>query len=141
MQLAKRIEQLIDNPEKTGTEVRGNYIVIDISAWLGRCTLDLIGLCGFGYDYHQLDEKDEENKLAQAFQTLLKPPEWTKAFIITTILVTQNPWLQKVPTKMGRDFDKAMQMMQVEGRKILEDRKREALSDGIEEKKDVRRST
>ena len=38
---------------------------------------------------------------------------------------------------MGKNIDKAMAMMRSEGRKILEDRKKEAMTEGIEDKKDV----
>ena len=45
--MVKRIGQLIDEPEKTGTPTRGDFAIIEISGWLGRTTLDLIGRYAF----------------------------------------------------------------------------------------------
>lgn len=41
--LIHRMGQLVDDPDKTGTPKRGDYVIVEVSAYLGRCTLDIIG--------------------------------------------------------------------------------------------------
>ena len=43
--------------------------LIEISRWLGKTTLDVIGLAGFGYDFDSLH--DPANELAVALERML----------------------------------------------------------------------
>lgn len=50
-------------------EKREGEIVFDVSPWLSKVTLDIIGVAGFGYEFDSLDGK--ENKLGNAFNGML----------------------------------------------------------------------
>jgi hypothetical protein len=43
--------------------------LVEISRWLGKTTLDVIGLAGFGYDFDSLH--DPNNELAVALERML----------------------------------------------------------------------
>lgn len=55
-----------DTIEKSGEAEPG---VVDIMAWLGRATLDVVGLAGFDYEFDSLALKD--NELSKAFKEML----------------------------------------------------------------------
>ncbi len=82
---------------------------IDVYKWLGKCTLDVIGLAGFDYDFASLSNPD--NELANAFakmfstSTVGPTPEWRCSRLnegdpqsITPFVVLQSilPLLSKI---------------------------------------------
>ncbi|KAI5119364.1 hypothetical protein M0805_008519 [Coniferiporia weirii] len=62
---------------------------IDALAWLGRATLDVIGLAGFGYTFNSLT--DESNELALAFASVFTT---ARKFRVITILQAWFPFLR-----------------------------------------------
>ena len=54
--------------------VEGEYgtWIGDVSAWIGRCTLDVIGAAGLGQEFNALE--DGNHPLASAFSTLFGEP-------------------------------------------------------------------
>ncbi|EJC98034.1 cytochrome P450 [Fomitiporia mediterranea MF3/22] len=62
---------------------------IDALAWLGRATLDVIGLAGFGYTFNSLT--DEYNELALAFAAVFTT---ARKFRVMTILQAWFPILR-----------------------------------------------
>lgn len=80
---------------------------IDVFAWLGRATLDIIGLAGtpilslsypsldirlypiagFGYDFNALNLDEETNELSAAFSTLFKFSEGISMLAVLQIFV------------------------------------------------------
>lgn len=62
---------------------------IDALAWLGRATLDIIGLAGFGYAFNSLT--DEANELALAFAAVFST---ARKFRVMTILQAWFPILR-----------------------------------------------
>ncbi|OCB84952.1 cytochrome P450 [Sanghuangporus baumii] len=62
---------------------------IDALAWLGRATLDVIGLAGFGYAFNSLT--DESNELALAFAAVFST---ARKFRVMTILQAWFPILR-----------------------------------------------
>ena len=136
--LVNRIGQLVDDPQKTGTPTNGDYSIIEISGWLGRCTLDLIGRCGFDYSFDQLSETAEENKLALIFADMLRPIPMTKTVIAAMILIAKMPVLAQIPTKMAKKINESMALMQSEARKMIDSRRKAAEAGELDDKKDVR---
>lgn len=74
-------ECLIDSPDAGGVRV-------DILNWLGRATLDVIGLAGFGYSFNAL--VDDENILATAFAEVFSA---ARKFRFITVLQAWFPIL------------------------------------------------
>ncbi|KAF8909014.1 cytochrome P450 [Gymnopilus junonius] len=62
----------------------------DVLLWLGRTTLDVIGLAGFDYAFNAL--KDDSNELAVAFSTIFST---ARKFRVMTILQAWFPFLRR----------------------------------------------
>ncbi|KAJ8093037.1 hypothetical protein PM082_020518 [Marasmius tenuissimus] len=94
---------------------------INVSEWLSKMTLDVIGLAGFNYDFHAINAADEENELNSAFQTIftqsIKARLWP-------ILRTQIPPLRLLPTVNGKAVANARKAMAQIGKELLDDSKR-----------------
>lgn len=46
---------------------------IEVTSWLNRMTLDVIGLAGFRYDFDSIKRGEEGNELSRAFGQILQP--------------------------------------------------------------------
>lgn len=62
---------------------------VDALTWLGRATLDIIGLAGFGYTFNSLT--DSSNELALAYATMFST---ARKFRVMTILQVWFPILR-----------------------------------------------
>ncbi|KAF8158235.1 cytochrome P450 [Crassisporium funariophilum] len=63
---------------------------VDVLIWLGRATLDVIGLAGFGYTFDALT--DDTNELARAFNVIFST---ARKFRVITILQAWFPFLRR----------------------------------------------
>ena len=77
------------NSEKKSPATTQDGTRIDALAWLGRATLDIIGLAGFGYAFNSLT--DESNELALAFAAVFTT---ARKFRVMTILQAWFPILR-----------------------------------------------
>jgi len=77
-QLKDVLQEICTSPTSATTETRTTDhlptpaeggTLIEISRWLGKTTLDVIGLAGFGYDFDSLH--DPNNELAVALERML----------------------------------------------------------------------
>ncbi|ORY84134.1 cytochrome P450 [Leucosporidium creatinivorum] len=117
--------------------------LINLSQWMPRLTLDIIGLAGFGYSFHQVT--GDSTGFADAFNALfsnkeaaasvLKPPSPTALVLITIAvgLLMRLPiglarWL---PGKEVKDLLSAMDLIKAESRKVIEEKKRKVEKDGV----------
>jgi hypothetical protein len=48
-------------------------VELEVISWLSRCTLDIIGLAGFGYTFDALASDGKPNELLSAFRALFEP--------------------------------------------------------------------
>ena len=78
-----------NNSEKKSPATTQDGTRIDALAWLGRATLDIIGLAGFGYAFNSLT--DESNELALAFAAVFTT---ARKFRVMTILQAWFPILR-----------------------------------------------
>jgi hypothetical protein len=58
---------------------------VDVMKFLGMCTIDVIGLAGFNYDFHALSEP--KNELAEAFRAMFGAGQATTPLTIIQALV------------------------------------------------------
>lgn len=63
---------------------------IDVLLWLGRATLDVIGVAGFGYHFNSLQNSNDE--LAKAFSIIFSA---ARKFRVITILQVWFPFLRR----------------------------------------------
>ncbi|KAI9448918.1 cytochrome P450 [Russula earlei] len=106
---------------------------IDVLAWLGRATLDVIGEAGFGYsfnslpppgtDLHRADKS--ENELARAFTTLFSTEQRSR---VLGILALWFPFLRRFRPE-SRSIRDAQATMQRIGTQLINERKSSPLLD------------
>lgn len=70
-------------PTKEGDEVEGGR-KIDVMLFVGQCTIDIIGLTGFGYDMQAMRQP---NELAEAFNETFRAGQIVDAVTIAQALI------------------------------------------------------
>lgn len=56
-----------------------DQVRVNIAGWLSRCTLDIIGLAGFGYDFAALDGSGKSEMMGaveKIMQASARQPSW-----------------------------------------------------------------
>jgi cytochrome P450 len=72
---------------------------VDITAWVNRAALDIIGIAALGVDFNAL--ADPTNKLSRAYQAIFEPDSTSTIIFLLSILVTK--WTVKLlPVKKAR---------------------------------------
>jgi hypothetical protein len=111
---------------------------VNVEAFLSRCTLDIIGLGGFGYDFDTLSSGG--NELAEAFETIFGRAEQpgfldmlgvllpgiqhlVRSSLFTHGTSTQAP---EQPTARSRRLAHAMSVMRRIGTSLIAERKADA---------------
>ncbi|SGY17567.1 BQ5605_C015g07821 [Microbotryum silenes-dioicae] len=115
-------------------------VMLEVTKWLSRLTLDIIGMAGFGYDFGALS--GQKNELGEAFQLMLsgggaiqKTVPLSQIVIgrILGRLATALPIVnvaKYIPNKRVQAVRKGFETMDSESRKIVEEKKRELEKDG-----------
>lgn len=97
---------------------------INIIPPISRCTLDIIGLAGFNYNFDTMKDGDGEstNELASAFA---KSNRTDSGYAMMQLLLAWIPPLRWVMfDEATRTSDKAQKTMRRIGRRLVEDKKR-----------------
>ncbi|KAK4459603.1 putative cytochrome P450 E-class, group I [Cladorrhinum samala] len=93
----------------------------EVLEWLNRCTLDIIGKAGFGYDTHSLEDPEvpirEAYRLVFAFDLFSRLLHGMQAFI---------PASKHIPAKMNRDMDTARGIILEKATEIITEKLDEA---------------
>ncbi|KAK0624658.1 cytochrome P450, partial [Bombardia bombarda] len=89
----------------------------EVLEWLNRCTLDIIGQAGFGYDINSLEDPDvpirEAYRLVFAFDIFSRLLHGIQAFI---------PASKHIPAKMNRDMEMARNIILRKAREIIREK-------------------
>ncbi|KAF9036827.1 cytochrome P450 [Panaeolus papilionaceus] len=93
---------------------------IDVLSWLGRMTLDVIGLAGFNYKFNALTTDPENNELNRAFSTIFKS---NTSFSVIPIIRGMIPALRWLPAERDAESKTARDTMDRIGKKLLSDSK------------------
>ncbi|EGO00976.1 hypothetical protein SERLA73DRAFT_178985 [Serpula lacrymans var. lacrymans S7.3] len=93
---------------------------IDVLSWLGRMTLDVIGLAGFNYNFDALNANEKPNELNQAFTTMFQAGQQMD---ILRFLQSRFSLLRYIPTEHGKKIDIAQKTMNRIGRQLLRESK------------------
>lgn len=64
---------------------------IDVMRYLGQATLDVIGVCGFGYDFKSLSSED--NELAEAYRKMFSITGSMTKFAIAQAIIPGLRWI------------------------------------------------
>jgi len=116
-------------------EAGGDNVEIDVTKWMSRATLDIIGLAGFGYPFESLT--NEDNELARAFSAMLSRQRPTTLALIGNVI----PGFRYL-TGGNRATDMAMATMRRIGLELVRGKKDAVMRtmDGKREEKDIGRS-
>ncbi|PPQ66616.1 hypothetical protein CVT26_009377 [Gymnopilus dilepis] len=98
----------------------------DVLLWLGKATLDVIGLAGFGYAFNAL--RDDTNELATAFSTIFST---ARKFRVMTILQAWFPILRRF-RRNNAAMAQARETMRRIGLELIEEKMR-AAGGGLDE--------
>lgn len=91
---------------------------IEVSYGLSLATLDVIGLAGFGQDFHSVEfaGTDKHNKLSRGYLTIFTP----RTNSLWNVLTFFFPILRKVPTRRNLEFWQALRWIKEESRAVVE---------------------
>ncbi|KAF7314835.1 Cytochrome P450 [Mycena kentingensis (nom. inval.)] len=114
----------------------GDGTTLDVLSWMGRATLDIIGLAGFNYDFKSFAAYDEtrsigdQNNARDLGKAMASVLFGISKMDIWRLLKMYIPPLRLFRTKLDRDIDSAQQTMDRIARELLEDSKRELAATG-----------
>ncbi|KAK4110415.1 cytochrome P450 [Canariomyces notabilis] len=86
----------------------------EILEWLNRCTLDIIGKAGFGYDIHSLE--DPEVPIRQAYRLVFNFDLVSRVLHGIQAFFPQS---QHIPAQMNRDINKSRNIILQKATEIL----------------------
>ncbi|KAI0328401.1 cytochrome P450 [Cubamyces sp. BRFM 1775] len=119
---------------------RAGPATVNVHADLSKTTLDIIGLAGFGYDFHALNLEGKPNELNTAFRQLFANSPARQASVLAT-LATWFPILELIPSKQRKRVMGAGAVIKRVGMQLVAERKTAILremsemhKDGIERK-------
>ncbi|GBB94360.1 hypothetical protein RclHR1_02340017 [Rhizophagus clarus] len=95
---------------------------INLTPYVSKTTLDIIGLVGFNYEFKSLTSP---NELAAAYDSILNNPSSTLRIAIT-LLSNHIPLVRKVPIKMNKKFQHACEVISRVSKKLVEIKYKEA---------------
>ncbi|KAI0673974.1 cytochrome P450 [Trametes maxima] len=107
------------------TATKDGIARVNVTKDLSRMTLDVIGLAGFGYDFHALDPLEKHNELGVAFRQLFSnaPPVSS----ILPLLRDLFPVLKLIPSKRMAVALRAAAILRRVSKNIVGDRKAEVM--------------
>ncbi|KIM84675.1 hypothetical protein PILCRDRAFT_818273 [Piloderma croceum F 1598] len=94
---------------------------IDITHWISRATFDVIGLAGFDYNFHALQDESEEVYLAyrRLFDVADQGPVGMRG-----LLQMYSPFIEKVlPDKLSRTVNDCLRVIRKAGIEVLESKR------------------
>ncbi|GBC02750.1 hypothetical protein RclHR1_00480007 [Rhizophagus clarus] len=103
---------------------------INLTPYISKATLDVIGLAGFNYEFNSLTSS---NELAEAYNALFNSPNPTLRFI-STVLANYIPFFREIPIKMNRDFKNACAIINRVSKKLMEEKYNEAKNGELKSK-------
>jgi len=110
---------------------KGDGVVIEMTSWLSKCTLDIIGAAGFGYDF---DSMNRETEVVEAYTGIFNPP--TTALRMVRIATSVFPFLFYLPLQVNGDFKKRRQIIRDTCENLVQSKK-VALKEGKGSGKDI----
>ncbi|KAM0789153.1 hypothetical protein ACM66B_000004 [Microbotryomycetes sp. NB124-2] len=120
--------------------------VIEVSHWLSRATLDVIGDAGFGFHFGAVN--GDRNQLADAFQAMISPSSGVRKItpgkillgLVLQGLMAVVPFniARMLPSERIRAVAKGFDVMDQESRKIVDEKKQSVKDEGIDSVKTSR---
>jgi len=113
-------------------------LVLDVSAWLSKTTLDIIGEAGFGFDFKAIDEFEgiaKGDDVAAAFNTMMSATVDIGLVQILQFYLQTLPgmaWVRDLPTQRQRLMRATYAVLERSSQRIIAE-KREAIAAELRE--------
>uniref|UniRef100_A0A1D1Z8L8 Cytochrome P450 4F12 n=1 Tax=Anthurium amnicola TaxID=1678845 RepID=A0A1D1Z8L8_9ARAE len=98
---------------------------LNLTPYISKATLDIIGLVGFNYGFNSLKS---QNELGEAYDSIMNIPI-TFMDIVISILSNYIPFVRKIPIAVNRRFNNAIEVIERVSKKLIEERHHEAKDD------------
>ncbi|GBB88722.1 hypothetical protein RclHR1_01530010 [Rhizophagus clarus] len=95
---------------------------INLTPYISKATLDVIGLVGFNYEFNSLTSS---NELAEAYDSLLNGPKPILRFVIS-MLSNYIPFVRKIPIDMNKRFNNACEVIERVSKRLIREKYKEA---------------
>ncbi|KAJ3556986.1 hypothetical protein NM688_g1720 [Phlebia brevispora] len=114
----------------------GEYARIDVLLWLGRTTLDVIGLAGFNYKFDALNPNGKVNELNEAFTNIFSTAQ-NMQFL--NLLQAFIPPLRLLKTERNRRAARSQEAMRRIGLQLIAEKKAAIMAEKHSEKEGLER--
>lgn len=94
--------------------------VIKFTSWLSRCTLDIIGLAGMGFDFNAIN--DPQSELNETYRSIFSPSKQARNLQIASLFIP-GPILRLVPVARNTEMANASETIRRVSRKLIQDKK------------------
>jgi cytochrome P450 len=138
----KTADQLCERLSDEAEDAKGERS-INLSAWLSKTTLDVIGKAALDYQFHALDETKTEGPFVKAFKNVfadsfLHPPKWDILFRYFWRYLPQSilDLVQYIPTREYKRFRHFVQLAKTTAKDLITEKADDILAEG-DSKKDV----
>lgn len=136
LELSKAIENDLRTKQDTEAE-KQTGVVIEMSQWLSRSTLDIIGSAGFGYEFNCVKNDDDSNELVKAYRKVFSPASKTVQ-IIRVIYQYLPEWLiNLIPLKRRKEGLQAIELLKSMCTRMVREKKQEYETGGKVGQKDI----
>ena len=117
------------------TPTDDGYSVIDFGNWLSRCTLDIIGVAGMGFDFNAL--ADPDNELNRTYKRIFNPAGRSiRLYFLVNQLLPM--WIvERLPFKRNMDIVEAANVVQSVSRKLILEKQAKLASNPDSVDKDI----
>ena len=95
--------------------------ILDFADWLSRCTLDIIGVAGMGYEFNAIHDPNAE--LNRSYRTVFTPTTQAKILAFLGQLVP-IPLLRLLPLKRNDDIASAAATIRGASRRLIQEKQR-----------------
>ncbi|KAI0824809.1 cytochrome P450 [Trametes gibbosa] len=109
---------------------------VNVNRDLSKTTLDIIGVAGFGYDFHALDPEGKPNELNMAFRRLFGV---TRPGSLRLYLAAFFPILKLIPHKRARETKASADVIRRIGSQLVTDRKTATMRAAMETHHSIKR--
>lgn len=116
--LCDRLIGVIDHTATSGVTgpaglecVTRDGTLVDLTSWITRCAMDIIGLAGFDYAFHDLDATREVDAFAELFRRMLRTRVVTFWRLAKVALSVAFPFLAHLPTRSAKALQAGVSLM------------------------------
>ncbi|CAB4485818.1 cytochrome P450 [Rhizophagus irregularis DAOM 181602=DAOM 197198] len=91
---------------------------INLTPYISKATLDVIGIVGFNYEFNSLTSP---NELAKAYDSVTNVPQPALRFAIS-LLSNYVPYIRNIPIDMNRKFKSACEVIDRVSKKLIKEK-------------------